>query len=797
MSDSLGCRAKGRRQRQDAGLKPGATFTPLKRFLLLIALLLGFAAPGFSQAVTLSVPIFVYPTQSSDYNPTPGASSYTGIGGMVLNILTGTPPFTCALNSGSIPAGMTLSAVTPTSTPVGGCVLSGSPTTAGDVSFTLKVTDANSNTATSGTISFPVVTATPATYSAQACPTPTTTSVTCTWTSSVATSSQVCDSFGNAFVKGTPGASVTPESGCTTETDLTGTTSHSVALSGLAACTRYEVYFMGRGIVGGAPADYLFSWNDPGSGSFFFATACAASAGTADFSVQMNGPHNILQQGPMIVMFYTWDLVGVTDIQGHNVSFQITGIPTNSKVHWPDQQDNGAAIGTVSTTTTADDTLTLNANSDLGSGSASPFANAEQFEILTNQGGTTPVGSYTLTLTVKAGATPTTHTYTWAMNVSTSTFVPGTPATQPPIPSLSTWTGYLTSVGSGYYLTPGTPGGTPIICAFGNVGLGFYDGEWVMYQTGMYLGQSIPWVQAASQCDQRYANYQITGADTTWNAGAIYIFPHGLFYECKNFGTPTACSGVHALPHCCGGTQVANIIPYASGDYAREAAEMLEAKRLDYDLGGGTTTLAQVNAMAAYVLGILDQYANDDPTVLEESFMLGGLDVKAAIEYYLDPNTGNGDVRVPAAVQAVLDHWWNNFWVPWNGAAGGFPYELRTWTSLRQAGWGAIQEFGNGGASLEDLNNLIAPGYAWLYSATGQQKYQLEADTIFNSSVLEPTNIGIKFFGKTYTQGYRWTFEYLGWRGALTIPTTCFLLPQSGTCPKLNGPVPAVGSPTL
>jgi len=761
------------------------------RPIKLVIIFLFCTLPAFSQ-VTLSIPTFVYPTQSSDYNPTPGASSYTGIGGMVLNILTGTPPFTCAVNSGSIPAGMSLSAVTPTSTPVGGCVISGSPTTAGDVSFTLKVTDANNNMAISGTIAFPVVTASPATYSAQACPTPTTTSVTCTWTSSVATSSQVCYGFGNAFPKGTPGASLTAESGCTTETDLTGTTSHSVPLSGLAACTRYFIYFMGRGIVAGAPADYLFSWNDPASGSFEFATACAASAGTADFSVQMNGPHNILQGFPMYVMFYTWDLVGVTDIQGHNVSFQITGIPTNSKVHWPDQQDNGAGIGTVSTTTTADDTLTLNGGSDLGSGSASPFANAEQFEILTNQGGTTPVGSYTLTLTVKAGATPTTHTYTWAMNVNTSTFVPGTPPSQPPIPSLSTWQGYLTSVGLNYYLTPGTPGGTPIICAYGNVGLGFYDAEWVFYQTGMYLNQSIPWVQAASQCDQRYANFHITGPDTVWsgNGGQIHIFSKGLFYECKNFGTPTACSGVHALPHCCGGTMVTNILPFASGDLAREAAEQLEAKRLDYDLGGGTTTLAQVNAMAAYVLGILDQYTNDDPTVLEESFMLGLL-VQSSIDFYLDPNTGNGDTRVPSAVQAALDHWWNNYWVPWNGAAGAPPYEIRTWTSLRQAGWGAIQEFGQGGTVLEDLNNLIAMGYAWLYSVTGQQKYQLEGDTMFNSCVLEPTNIGIKFFGKTYTQGYRSSFLFLAWRGALPngLGVGCFLLPQSGTCPNLGAPV--------
>jgi hypothetical protein len=755
-----------------------------KPFYLIVALL-GFSLPSLAQ-VTVGVPLFEPPTQGTDYNPTPGASSYTGTGGIVLNILTGTAPFTCAVTSGAIPTSMTLDEVTPTSTPAGGCRIKGTPSAAGDFVFTLQVTDANSNTA-SQSVTVPVNTSSPATYSAQSCPTPTVSAVTCTWTTSVATTTQLCYGTGNALPKcGTPGT-LGPYSGTTTETDLGGVTSHSVSLSGLAAGKSYYIYVMGRGISGSAQ-DYLFSWNDPGAGLSFFTTATAASAGTGDFSLQMFGPHNILQGSPMLVDIFPWPLVGVTDITGHNVVFQVTGIPANSQVHWPDQQDDGCACGTVSTTTTTNDTFTLVGGVNI--------VNNEQFEILTNVGGTTPVGSSTLTLTVTVGATPTIHTFNWTLNVAAPSFTFGSPPSQPAIPSLSTWQTNF-NVGTTNWATPG---GSQGVCSFGATNVGFYDGMWAFYQIGMFTGNPSPWGQQARVCSQNYQNYEISvlGSDTNWQGLSIYVFPHGQYYECKNFGNATACNGVHALPTCCGGSMISNSTPYATADYARESSFMLNAKRIDFDLGGGTTTLAQVKTMAAYVLGNIDQYVNEDQNVLQESFMAGLL-MQAAIEFYADPNTGNGDVRVPQAVCGLADQMWTNWWVPWSGAAGGFPYEHRTWIGLKSAGWKGTASFGAAGAALEDLNNLIAPAYAWCYSITGNQKYQLEGDTIFNSSVLEPTNIGIAAAGKTWTQGYRWTMEYLGWRGGLpaSAPIGCFLLPQTGTCPRVQLPVPAVGSPTL
>jgi hypothetical protein len=382
------------------------------------------------------------------------------------------------------------------------------------------------------------------------------------------------------------------------------------------------------------------------------------------------------------------------------------------------------------------------------------------------------------------------------MNVAAPSFTFGTPSSHPAIPALATWKTNQ-AIGTTSWATPG---GSQGVCSFGATNVGFYDGAWAMYQIGMWNGVSSPWAQQARVCSQNYENYEVNilGSDTSWAGFPIYVLPHGQYYECKQYGIPLACNGVAALPGCCGGTMVANSLDYGRADNIREAAFQLNAKRLDFD-NGGATTLANVKAMAAFVLGDIDQYVNEDPNVLVESFM-AGLAMQSAIEYYIDPNTGNGDVRVPQAVCGMADWLWTNWWVPWDGANGGFPYEHRVWTSLLQVGYKGVGSFGANGSALEDLNNLIAPAYAWCFSITGQQKYQLEFDTIFNSSVLEPTNIGIASAGKTWTQGYRWTFQGLLWRGA-TAPSGagigCFLLPQTGTCQRVQPPVPASGSPTL
>ncbi len=667
-------------------------------------------------ALTLSVPMIPPALRESSYN----SGNNTGNGEAILNISGGSAPYKCSVVSGTLPGGMSISEVTPNYTPAGLCIVSGTPTAAGDFAFTVQVADGASDLATQSVTlvvtssSLPVISNITETNI-------TTTSATINWTTDVSSSSQVA--YGDNYYKQE-----------TLQQDTGGVTSHSVSLTGLKVGQGYFVAVISRGISGGVPQDYLMSLNTVnGELGPVFTTLSAPSTGTADFGIELKGPHNIIQGFPMYVLITDWSISGTSSMSSNSIKFQVTGIPPDSQVHWPDRQDLGSLDGTVSTTTTTDDTFTVGGQN---------FGPNRQFEIETNIGGATPPGNYTLALTVTVGSPAVTHTTTWAMNVGAASFPSGGTSSQPSIPALSNWQSNMVTYGDRWISEPG-----------GNEGIDFYDGQWVYYQIGLYTGNMAHWNAGALNSRTEYRDQYAAPLD--WDVAPIWVFPHGLYYDCVYNANSTSCTALHGIATNGGGaSMIANLSAYPDGDLAREASWMLGAKRLDYDYGGGTT-LAQVKEMAAYVLGIADQYVNDEPRSLEESFM-GGLLAQALIEYYSDPKTGNGDVRVPPAIKALADHMWTNWWAPLNGRNGAFIYELH------QATYGFIQ-FSAGGP-LEGLNLLIAPMYAWLYKNTGLQQYQLEADTIWYAGVTDPPGDGVGWVGKNFSQQYRWSFDYVNWR---------------------------------
>jgi hypothetical protein len=59
------------------------------------------------------------------------------------------------------------------------------------------------------------------------------------------------------------------------------------------------------------------------------------------------------------------------------------------------------------------------------------------------------------------------------------------------------------------------------------------------------------------------------------------------------------------------------------------------------------------------------------------------------------------------------------------------------------------------------LINLIVPLYAWLYKESGDTKYQIEGDTIFEQGQMD-----LSWMGKEFSQSYRWSNKYIEWRSA-------------------------------
>lgn len=680
-------------------------------------------AKGARRPLTVSIPLIPPAIVGQNYNSGNGGDSK--LGAAVLNISGGSAPYACRVVGGKLPPSMSLSEVKPVSAPDGMCILKGTPAAPGDFMFTVQVTDSLSDH-TNQKVAFVVCTAIPPIISEIAATAKTATLETITWKTDVPADSQVL--YGEYSSYNVASAIQ----------DTNGVTNHSVTIA-VRPVTSYGFVVVSRGIAGGAPADYLIAFGPLFSSTF--RAGIPSLVGTLALGMQGVGPHNVIQGFPSYVLLYNWYSSGVVNYKGGTLKFQVTGIPPHTQVHWPDVQDSGcgANCGAVGTTKAQDDTFTPNSGPGY----------SVQFELLQNVGGNTPPGAYTLTVTMYANGRVA-ASFPWATNITAPVSIAGTPSQYPAIPGLPLWQSNMLAWGK-HWAGTATPGCEGCVA--------YYDGMWVYQQIANYTGKEIPWAAGSQGVRSAYRDKYVL-ANPKGVVGRE-VFPNGLFYDCKVNSDATSCKALHQLASQAVGWQMlASQSAYEDPLGIREACYMLGAKRLDYDAGGGTR-LTQVKQMAAYCLGDIDQVVNYGG--YEEPFF-DGLAARALIEFYGDANTGNGDVRVPGAVQELADHLWNKAWLPWTGSNGMFYYAT---PAYGQFGPVLMNRKDNSiGTGLTNLNLLMAPMYAWLYKTTGQQRYQLEGDTIWYAGVNVPPASGVGMSGKNFSQNYMWSFDYVKWRSA-------------------------------
>lgn len=788
----------------------------------------GNPAPPPPQALALSVPAS-YPAfqgQAYDSGDNADVGCCSGTPGAALVYITGgTGPYTCTVTSGAVPAGMTLAAATPSIYPSGVCEISGTPTVDGDFPLTIQASDSAGHSG-SANATFVVMSSALPQITNLGATAVSPTSETVTWTTNVPASSIVCYALGNEM------------NVCTPEADLGGVTSHAVTLTGLLAGYGYDTFVESRGVAGGAPRDYLAVGTNEYSDDF--TTEAPPATGTADMIAYGSGPVAIVQGFPLYVGIAYGPTVAPSSSNG--ARFTITGLPPDTQVHWPDQQDNGLAQGTVSTTDTTNDTLTMSGLSAAGS---------TQFELLTNQGGTTPAGSYTLTVNYTVvGASG--GSFSWPVTVNApASFTPTPPGSQPTIPDLATWQARMINTGNvvpnetDWYNIQDRGGACDI--PENSEGVAYYDGAWVYDQIGAYTGNTAYWITGGNTSPCPYVDsttaslvdgvnqgvtagshvitpasmtgiavgeslaidpynaleyVTVTAATSTtftatfagshsagfpvdvqntagpqgstgvaalyrdylvsanYNVQGFWDFPHGLYYACKTLGKAQSCSDLHSLANGTDGDLTWD--GRTNGTNIRETSYTLGLRRLDYDAGGSTSTLAQMHQLVDDLLGFIDTTTrgpNSGLQFYDQPFM-DGLMAQALIEYYMDPNTGNqSDARIPLALEQLANYMWTYDWLPrGNGQAGMFIYNVLD-TDHGQLSNGT-------GSDLRALNLLVAPLYAWLYSETGNVAYQQEGDVIWDSGVTTSVDNGLDWDGRIFVQEYRWSFEFAKWRGA-------------------------------
>jgi hypothetical protein len=302
------------------------------------------------------------------------------------------------------------------------------------------------------------------------------------------------------------------------------------------------------------------------------------------------------------------------------------------------------------------------------------------------------------------------------------------------------------------------------------LGATYYDLERVAYQIAAYTGDSS-WNSCASQAESAYRDNYVRKAEGEFGYGAVpgyWVFTDGLRQDFEQTGDAQSKDAVANLAKAASLCALLTPIEWsATASTMREVSYCLNAYLDNEALGVALPPRA--NQLLDQLLGHIDQTIDgtyrpapedDVPAVCKgkpyvQPFMLG-IAMKTLIEW----NSVHPDSRVQPAVKRAADFMWDKlryyptsatqgarFWYEACAAAPGSPFNL--WL-----------EPGNGPS--DDLNLLFAPGFAWLYSKTGDPVYRDRGDQIWTVGVKDAAQNGLN--SKQFNQNYLWSFDYIKYR---------------------------------
>jgi hypothetical protein len=298
------------------------------------------------------------------------------------------------------------------------------------------------------------------------------------------------------------------------------------------------------------------------------------------------------------------------------------------------------------------------------------------------------------------------------------------------------------------------------------LGSTYYDLESIAYQMAAYTGSSS-WNTCANDAEIGYREGFVIP-----NGGALpgyWVFTDGLRRDYELFRDERSRSAVDLLAK--HGSFCAEDTPIewsASASYIREDSYCLNAYLDNEALGAGMTPrgddiLAQLlDQLDATITGRYKAEQDADVpdfckgrTYAQPFYM--GLAMRSLIKW----NARHPDTRILPAVKRLADWMWDQlrykptsatsgarFWYGQCSASAGGPFNV--WTEAL------------GNLPADDLNLLIAPGYAWLYKQTGDVKYRDRGDQIWTVGINDATLNGLN--SKQFNQNYMWSFDFVKYR---------------------------------
>lgn len=401
----------------------------------------------------------------------------------------------------------------------------------------------------------------------------------------------------------------------------------------------------------------------------------------------------------------------------------------------------------------------------------------------------TPVGSHTITIRTSMpanrGLSPLSppasadHFTTLTVNVSPLPPPPPPPTVQlqrlpQRLPSLTVWRERLKALGNKWCNLDAT-------YTSGNESqVWYYDGAATYLRAAdVFPANAQHWLQCAHSVVHQYRDFiTINHLGRTWR-----YFPSGLAMAYQHdlgpmFGEPNSNSYKQAvLWLATSGTESQVKEEMMSDTWTREGAYTLNTFVQAHILGQPWNT--QTARLVTMLLSQAQRkwVENQWWTTLQPFYE--GLWMQSLIAYYEHTEslgyhlTERGcrpgpDPRIPPLVKATLDGIWT---VAWDKSAFQLAYNLGTNVITRACNsddFNCCSTTADGacwtGSSFhytKDLTGLVVPGYAWYWHLTSDDLYRERADSLFHHMFDVPFDDK----GKSFSQAYYWTFDYVRWRG--------------------------------
>ncbi len=384
-------------------------------------------------------------------------------------------------------------------------------------------------------------------------------------------------------------------------------------------------------------------------------------------------------------------------------------------------------------------------------------------------------GNYAVTVTLQDNGQDVSTTYYFTV-LSAPPELPSRNSYPPPIPGMDTWESYMTQLGHKYCDDVNYSNSRDNLNTAGDFltswdsydDAWFYDGGRVYQQIASYTNDPS-WNHCALTILDPYRQWMLA------NKGAMdlyAIFPYGMAMNYWRTGDTSNLDAIKTLESVPWGAQIGG---WVGPDWIRETAYGADV-RITYELLTGNRDRLLAKNIDK-LLGHLDMLYYGRLGAAHP-FMVG-LAMETAIHYYdMTVAEGHPDYRVPPVVKRALDALWRDYYVP---STHAFNYSL----------WDIPP------ADNSELNDLVAPAYAWYWNLTGDAQSQSRGDDLFQHTFDWPEVF--TWSGKQFSQIYKWSFDYVRWRNGIASSTIVQdNNPFSGPYPDTEPPIETqVATPSI